>query len=100
MKIYIAGKITGVPDYMRRFSEAEHWLRKMYPDAEVINPAKVMWYLPTTTEYRTYIRVGLSMLDSCDTIFMLRNWAESKGASLELQYALTMSLEIMYEPEE
>ena len=66
----------------------------------VINPAKISDGLPPeSTTYKDYIRIGISMLDTCDTIFMLKGWEESLGASLELQYAVTLGYEVLYEGE-
>ena len=34
-RIYISGKITGNPNYMKEFAAAEELLKKTYPDADV-----------------------------------------------------------------
>lgn len=99
-KIYIAGKITGTTDYLERFSEAELWLDEHGYRGMVINPARVSSGLPAdSTTYRDYIHIGLSMLSVCDSIFMLKGWEESPGASLELQYAMTLGYKVLYEQE-
>lgn len=97
-KIYIAGKITGTDDYMKRFDEAERFLNENGYEGRVINPAKVSAELPSESmEYRDYVDIGLAMLKTCDEIFMLDGWEESLGASLELQYALTMGYKVHYQ---
>lgn len=74
-KIYIAGKITGTTDYLERFAKAEEWLNENGYRGMVINPAKISNGLPSgTTTYKDYIHIGLSMLETCDTIFMLKGW--------------------------
>lgn len=99
-KIYIAGKITGTADYLERFARAEEWLNEHGYRGMVINPAKISDGLPPgSTTYKDYIRIGISMLDTCDTIFMLKGWEESLGASLELQYAMTLGYKVLYEQE-
>lgn len=99
-KIYIAGKITGTTDYLERFAKAEEWLNKHGYRGRVINPAKVSDGLtPETTTYKDYIHIGLSILETCDSIFMLMGWEESLGASLELQYATTLGYKVLYEQE-
>ena len=99
-KIYIAGKITGTTDYLERFAKAEEWPNKHGYRGRVINPAKVSDGLPPeTTTYKDYIHIGLSMLETCDSIFMLMGWEESLGASLELQYATTLGYKVLYEQE-
>ena len=97
-KIYIAGKITGTTDYLERFAKAEDWLNEHGYKGSVINPAKISDGLPQeTTTYKDYIQIGLSMLGTCDAIFMLKGWEESLGASLELQYAMTLGYKVLYE---
>lgn len=99
-KIYIAGKITGTTDYLERFARAEKWLNENGYQGMVINPAKISDGLPPeTTTYKDYIHIGLSMLGTCDSIFMLKGWEESLGASLELQYATTLGYKILFEQE-
>lgn len=95
MKVYISGPITGTDDYMKRFENAENYLiDKGY---SVVNPAMVNSMLPTDTTYKEYMLMSLAMLQTVDTVYMLKGWEESKGASLECQYALTMGYKIMYE---
>lgn len=38
MRIYISGAMTSDPDYEEKFNAAERWIRRKYPDAEVVNP--------------------------------------------------------------
>lgn len=97
-KIYIAGKITGTTDYIERFAKAEAWLSQNGYEGAIINPARVNSGLPPeATSYKDYIHIGLSMLRTCDAIYMLKGWEESLGASLELQYAMTLGYEVLYE---
>jgi hypothetical protein len=37
------------------------------------------------------------MIDICDAIYMLRDWQQSKGARLELQYAADWKKDIYYQ---
>lgn len=90
MRIYIAGKITNNPDYINQFAKAEQNLIKR--GFEVINPVK-----NEGAEYKWYIDEGLKQLMTCDAIYMLKNWQQSKGASLERRYARTVGLKIIEE---
>lgn len=95
MKIYISGPITGIEGYRKRFDAAEKTLK-----AEghiVVNPARVGDELPKETTHEEYMKVCLAMLDSCDAIFMLDGWKESKGCGIEFEYAYEHKMTIAFE---
>lgn len=93
--IYISGGITGVDNYLEKFEKAEEYLSNM--GYTVVNPAKVMDYLPKDTPYNMYMDVSLAMLKNCNSIYMLKGWGDSKGAKLERRYATTYGLDVLYE---
>lgn len=95
MKIYISGKITGSSDYMERFQEAETMLKEI--GHEVINPAKVMDSLPSSTTHIQYMILSFDLLDMCDGIYMLSGRMESAGANQEYGYAIAKDKVIMKE---
>ena len=98
-KIYISGRITGLKknEYMANFEYAERYLKnKGY---SVINPAKTNATLPADTTYEQYMDMSLCMLAMCDTIYMLSDWEDSKGAIRERSFAEEHDYEIMYEKE-
>lgn len=88
-RFYISGPITGTDDYMRRFAEAEEKLAKHY---EVVNPAKVNALMPESFTHEEYMITSIAMLSTCDAIYMLKGWERSKGASMELEYAMKNNL--------
>ena len=92
-RIYIAGPITNNPDYVKQFREAEQMLKKK--GFRVLNPIH-----NTGDSYKELIDKGLAMLMICDAIYMLPGWEESKGATLEIAYAETVGIEIIYAQEE
>lgn len=51
MKIYISGKITGVPGYREHFSRAYNAIMTRWPDAQIFNPIDIIYSLPNTLEY-------------------------------------------------
>ena len=95
MKIYISGAITGTDDYMERFAKAEKGLTENGYSA--INPAKVNAQLPKDTTYEEYMNMCFCMLDMADSIYMLSNYENSKGACMEYGYALAKDMIIMYD---
>lgn len=96
-KIYISGKITGTDDYMQRFEEAEKAPNNMFPGVSVINPAKVNAAMPTDTTYEQYMAMSFTMLDMCDTIYMMPGWEHSNGARKEKSRAHELGLNVLYQ---
>lgn len=79
-KAYIAGKITGDPEYRKKFASAQEELERQ--GYIVLNPA----LLPEGMAPSDYMRICLAMLDTADVVFFLPGWPNSKGAQLEKQY--------------
>lgn len=91
MTVYIAGKMTGLPDLGREaFNSAESRLK----DAgyNVINPA----ILPQFLSREQCIPICLAMIDAADMIYVLDNWEDSIGAKLEVEYAKTMGKKLLF----
>lgn len=81
-KIYIAGKITGDPDYKAKFAMAEKFYKEH--GYTVLTPA----VLPDGMLPADYMRICLSMIDTADIVAFLPGYETSSGAQLELQYCL------------
>ncbi len=81
-KIYIAGKITGNEVYKQQFAELEEWLKCVYPNVMVINPA----VLPQGLSRADYARIYISMIDSADIVVFDSDIGDSKGSQLEIEY--------------
>ena len=92
MKVYIAGKISGCPEYKENFAAAAFAVRNMGHDP-------VLPFEGTTGQetYKEYIDHGLDILKECDGIYMMSNWPESKGAILERMYAETVEMPMIEE---
>lgn len=80
MKIYIAGKITGDPDYRAKFADAQRQIEAQ--GHIVLNPAT----LPEGMEPKDYMRICFAMIDVADAVVFLSDAAESAGARLEMAY--------------
>lgn len=93
-KIYIAGKIAGDPEYKKKFDYAA--IQLSGEGEIVLNPAE----LPEGMNEADYMRICFSMMESADIIYMLRDWRDSKGATLEHSYAEYIGKSIIYENKE
>ncbi len=80
MKFYIAGRITGDPNYRQKFMKVQE--RFEQGRQPVLNPAS----LPEGMTPADYMRVCFSMIDCADSVVFLPDWRESEGAKLEYQY--------------
>ena len=97
-RVYISGGITGIPDYWKRFFMAEYVLMQMgFHKSEMINPARICSLLPKDYTHEEYMTIDLALLKTCDTIFMLKGWENSKGANMEHDFAKEAGYNILYE---
>jgi hypothetical protein len=91
MKIYIAGRITGYPEYKKRFDEA---VSKLEAKGHVcMSPA----ILPGGFTQADYMRICLAMIDVCECIYFLDNWLDSEGARIEHDYAQKVGKLVLYQ---
>lgn len=89
--VYIAGKISGDPDYKPKFKTAQDNLEKS--GFIVLNPA---WLPSEGFSYDAYMRMGEAMLRECNAICLLPDWESSDGACKELRLAASLKKTIMY----
>lgn len=83
MKIYLAGKITGDPDYRKKFEAAADYVRSQRPDAVILNPA----VLPEGLDEQDYMTITSQMLAAADEVMCLADWEDSEGAKVEVKLA-------------
>ena len=97
MKVFIAGKVTGTTGYIKRFERMEKELEKL--GLEVVNPVKETRHLGVNAPWLEYMRITIPLLCTCDAIYLLDDWMDSNGASLEKLVAEGLGLLEMKEPE-
>lgn len=92
MKAYIAGPMTGYPNFnFDAFDEAQEALEAI--GYEVVNPAN-NFDRRQDLPWDTYLRKAVSQVAECDTLFLLPGWVGSRGANLELFVATELGLEV------
>jgi hypothetical protein len=97
MKVYISGRITGLPyaDVEAKFRQAERSLEQA--GCEPVNPLKNG--LTVENSWSEHMLKDIEMLLPCQAILMLDNWTESTGAGIEYDIAKRMGKVIWIESE-
>ncbi len=87
MKIYIAGPMTGLPEFNYPvFHEAAAALRAA--GHAVDNPAENA--APPCGSWLGYMRMSVAQLAQADCLVLLPGWASSRGARIEHQLAMAL----------
>ncbi len=96
MKVYISGKISGLPldEVREKFAHAERQIEAF--GHTPVNPLKNG--LPTDAEWEEQMLASIKLLFGCDVIYILPDWVDSMGARIEQNIAVERRLEIIYQP--
>lgn len=96
MKIYISGKITGLPinEARQRFAKIEAELAEI-GNFEPVNPLKIE--MPENATWAEHMVKDIETLIRCDAIYLMDNWVDSKGSQIEYEIAEHMGLEFIYQ---
>lgn len=90
--VYIAGPMTGYPEYNRpAFHAKEAELKEL--GYCVLSPAN----LPDGMTVPQYMNIDIAMLQQCNYIYMLEGWEDSKGANAELTIAKSLNIDVLSE---
>lgn len=95
MKIYLSGKISGLsfPYVQQRFNNAEALLTEL--GFEVVNPLNNG--LDQEKTWNEHLCKDIEMLLPCDAIYMMDNWVDSTGASIEYDIAMRTGKDVWFE---
>lgn len=92
-RIYIAGPMTGLPELnFPAFNAAAAELRKR--GAWVENPAEINAAGDITWE--DAMRADIPRLMTCDSLYLLPGWQQSRGAAIEHDLAVALKMTITY----
>ncbi len=90
-KIYLSGKITGDDNYAKTFENKAAELTSR--GALVFNPA----VHPNMFTHGQFMELDLLALSFCNSIYMMKNWRDSKGAKMEFEEAKVLGLPVEFE---
>ncbi|MDR1837576.1 MAG: DUF4406 domain-containing protein [Treponema sp.] len=87
--IYIAGKVTGDPDYKEKFLEAEN---KLFDAGfEPLNPTSLIL---SNCEWKEAMRIAIRLMLKGDGVALLKDWKCSKGAKIEVKIARMVGIPV------
>lgn len=92
MKLYVAGPMSGLPDFNRpAFHEAAHRLESL--GYKVASPATLAPPCESP-EWSDWMRPAIAMMLACTGVAMLPSWTSSRGATLERDLALGLGMDV------
>ena len=89
-RIYISGPMKGMVNLNKAlFYETQKKLES--EGFDVTNPHELI----CSDDYKECMKLDIRALTYCDTIYMLLNWKQSKGAMLEHMVAVMIGLKVI-----
>lgn len=95
-RIYVAGKIGNLPEevWQMNFLEARNEVFGM--GCIPVCPTKLPHNHGRT--WSEYMKEDLAAMLTCDGVYAQRNWQDSPGATIEVNLAKAIGMEIIYQP--
>lgn len=104
MKIYISGKISGLPEAEVAFKFEQAKQRLLQEGNTAVNPFEIglpfeaQWLAEGINDrerWERHMDRDLDQLRDCDAIYMLDNWSTSRGAIIELKEAISHRIPVL-----
>lgn len=94
-KIYLSLPISGYDIDERRETALAMEVRLRGAGYDVFNPTENG--LPPTATTNEHMKRDLEALLTCDAIFLMRGWNRSAGCKCELDVAVAIGIDVMFE---
>lgn len=95
-KCYIAGKIGDLPElvYHANFNKAKQEVLDL--GMQPTSPCDIHDHC-LHNNWLDYMRCDLKELLTCDNVYALNNWIDSPGATVEINLAVSLGLNVIYQ---
>lgn len=91
-KVFLSGAISDRLDtYKEHFDEAEKRFKQIW--VEVYNPSVI----DIKTPWEIAMKETISQMETCEFMYVLKNWENSKGVKIEIEQAKKLNMPIFYE---
>jgi len=92
---YIAGKIGDLheAEYKRNFDMAKNYVFNL--GYEPVSPVDLPHNHDKT--WQSYMKEDIKAMLDCHAVFVLKNWRQSPGAIIEVDLAMKMSINIIFQ---
>ena len=92
--IYIAGKVSGLPEASVKFKFDK---AKNYLEAEGYKVLSPIDYISHDTNWQTAMKMATTLLNMSDCIYLLSDWEDSPGARFEFEMAVRFGLDCIHQ---
>lgn len=98
IKVYISGRISGLPmdEVTAKFAQAEAEVKAK--GATPVNPLNIHTG-KGNPEWADHMKADIKAMMDCDALYVLTDWQQSRGAKIEVQLALSLGMQVMYQKE-
>lgn len=93
-KFYVAGRIANTNGYLEKFAQGCDEVVAL--GHEAINPCRLHDDCKHT-QWSHFMVCDIHAMLDCDGVYALRDWHISKGATIEVQLAMRLGKEIIYQ---
>ncbi len=93
LRVYIAGKVTGL-DYQQtfdKFARIEQTIREL--GHETVNPMRLVG--KHIKDWQQAMKICLPEMLTCDAIYLIHDWSDSRGARLEYLMANELGFRLL-----